>query len=145
MVPNYPRPATVHGLASLSFIHEFLTCGPSAWPNVPISETIHISDCAKAHVLALDKGPLPAGQHKRLLVSCGLFTWPMAADLLRKERPELAVRLPGVDVTPPLQTVAPMDTSLAEEVLGIDSWIPWERAVLDGVDEVVSWMKHSPK
>ena len=125
----------------MKLLYEFLTCGPDAWPNVPVSEVIHIDDCAKAHLLALEKGPLPDGKHKRLLVTCGLFTWQQAAELLRKERPELDSRLPRPDVPPQPQFLAPLDPSFAEKVLGIQKWIPWEKVLLDGVDTVIAWEK----
>ncbi len=141
ILPTFPRPAEISGLASLGFIYELLTCGPDRWPDVALGNGVHVTDVARAHVLALEAPPLRNGRHKRLLVSYGTDSWPRAAEFLRKERPELSSRLPRVDVPPIPQTVVPLDTSLAEQVLGITSWILWEQTLLDSVDSVLAWEK----
>lgn len=87
---------------------------------------------------------MPDGKNKRLLVSNGRFTWPEAAELLRKERPELSARLPRPDVPHPPQTQAILDTSLAEDVLGIKTWIPWQQALLEAADSVIAWERSAP-
>lgn len=129
---------------ALALIRDLLTGGSDAWPSSPISESVSITDCARAHVLALSKGPLADGRRKRLLVANGRFTWPEAAQLLRTERPELSARLPRADLPPPPQTLAVLDTSLAEEVLGIKTWIPWQQAILEAADSVIAWERSGP-
>lgn len=96
-------------------------------------------DLAKAHVLAVAAPPLKDGGRKRLIAAAGTFTWQQAADLLRKERPEVSSRLPKADLTPGPQTFAPLDTSLTEQVLGIKDWLSWEEAFLGSIDSALEW------
>jgi hypothetical protein len=76
-----------------------------------------------------------------LLVSTGQFTWPQAIELVKKERPELTSRLPKEDLEPTPQTVAPMDSSFAAEVLGLKEYIPWQTSFLDNLDTCIEWEK----
>ena len=146
-VPNYPRPANRESISTVDFAYELITGGQeglNTYPSVPFSNIINVKDVAKAHVLALDAPARKDGKPKRLPISIpGLVTSKMTAELLRKERPELAGRLPPVDLAPPQQTVAPVDTSFAAEVLGLKEYIPWETTLLETIDNLVQWEKGS--
>jgi hypothetical protein len=71
------------------------------------------------------------------------YNWKEPVDIIRKERPELASRLPPVDAPVPPGINAPMDISLTERVLGFkkEMYIPMEKTVLDAVDQLVRWEK----
>ena len=103
---------------------------------------VDVRDVAKAHVQALSVSPV-SGINKRLLISSGTFTWKATADLIRTARPELASRLPSESAQAVMQTNAPMDISLAANVIGMseDSYIRWEDTMLATVDAVVAWEK----
>ena len=126
-----------------------LIAGPNTWPGsgAAVSNLIDVRDLAHAHVLALSAPPHPAGIQKRLLIESGQLTWQEAADLLRKERPELASRLPPKekDSEAPDVTKAPMDTSLTNEVLGDLKLFTWQESVLASIDSAVAWEKGGVK
>lgn len=131
---NFPRPSNVPGLSSNQFIYMLLHGGPEG----PNTHTVDVRDVAKVHILALSADPLPNKQQKRFLLSEGVHTWPEVADMVRKRRPELASRMPKDDATPPVQTNAPLDTSLVKKVLGFE-YRPWEEMFLTGLDECLKW------
>jgi nucleoside-diphosphate-sugar epimerase len=97
-----------------------------------------VRDLARAHILCLDAPPLTDGRHKRFLLSSKTFTWKELADLIRERRPELAHRLPSEDAVPTPTTYAPLDTSLATEVLGM-TYIPWDETVLETLAAGLRW------
>jgi nucleoside-diphosphate-sugar epimerase len=109
---------------------------------VPIGETVDVRDAAKAHVLAVSAPPVP-GTDKRLLVYSGTFTWEAVVEVIHKARPELASRFPAESAKHPPQTTAPLDTSFAEEVIGLRKadYIPLEQTILATLDSVVEWEK----
>ncbi|KAE9390400.1 hypothetical protein BT96DRAFT_1002307 [Gymnopus androsaceus JB14] len=93
-----------------------------------------------AHVAALSAPPIP-GRDKRFIISATTFKWKDVEDLIRRERPELANRLPKEDDVPPKQTDAPLDTRFTAEVLGLKEYIPWEDTALAGIDAGAAWEK----
>jgi len=97
---------------------------------------VDVRDVARAHVLALKLPPSPTP--KRFVVSTSTFTWVDAVALLAEKRPELKGRLPVVTgKEPPLETVATMDTSKTESVLGMKNYVKWQDTVLDTIDDLV--------
>ena len=147
-MPTFPRPATRAGLSTIDFVYQLIS-GPNTYPasDTIVSNVIDVRDLAHVHILALSAPPHPKGTQKRLLVQSEQFTWPEAADLLRKERPELASRLPPKekDSEAPAMTKAPMDTRLSKEVLGDLKFITWQESILASIDAAVAWEKGGVK
>ncbi|KAF8271941.1 NAD-P-binding protein [Lactarius quietus] len=97
---------------------------------------VDVRDVARAHVLAL-KLP-PSSTPKRFVLTTSTFTWTEAIALLAEKRPELKDRLPVVTGNePPVGTIARMDTSKTESVLGMKSYVKWQDTVLDTVDDLL--------
>ena len=139
LAPNYPLPKDRGGLSTIEFVYELIT-GPNTYPHVPLGHMIDVRDVAKAHIMSLSVPPLK-NRDKRFLIASRVFTWKETAELFGRERPEIASRLPGEGEVPPVQNNAPYDTSLTEEVLGFkaDMYIPWEKTMLDSIDEALRW------
>ncbi|KIK65250.1 hypothetical protein GYMLUDRAFT_220537 [Collybiopsis luxurians FD-317 M1] len=114
--------------------------GTGEYPPFFLGHLADVRDIARAHIAALSAPPVP-GRNKRFIISNTTFKLKEVADLIRRERPELAHRLPREDAVPPKQTDAPLDTRFAAEVLGITEYIPWEETVLAGIDAGVAWEK----
>ncbi|KAJ3760464.1 hypothetical protein EV360DRAFT_68675 [Lentinula raphanica] len=110
------------------------------YPPIPIGHMIDVRDAARAHVLALTTPPV-AGRPKRFIISNGTFLWKDVAALVKKRKPELASRLPKETSVPGPQTSAPMDTTFANEVLGMRSYIPQEETFIEAVNVVLQWEK----
>lgn len=93
-------------------------------------------DVSLAHFNALER---KQSIGHRYILCGGAFTWTDAADFLRKERPELAAKLPkpNPDVTP-IEHLAKLDTSAARNDLEIASFIDWKTTLLDTVDDLVN-------
>lgn len=96
-------------------------------------------DVAKAHILALTAPSPPNEQKRQFILSSKRFRWKEVAEVVRKARPELSSRLPNENVVPPVQTDAPLDTSLTAEVLGLNNHIPWEQSMLECIDVGLRW------
>ncbi|KAL6808638.1 hypothetical protein J3E69DRAFT_378243 [Trichoderma sp. SZMC 28015] len=138
---NFPRPSNIPGLSTNQFIYMLLNGGPegpNTYPPIFVGHTVDVRDVAKVHILALSADPLPNKQQKRFILSEGVHKWPEVADMVRKRRPELAPRMPGKDAIPPTQTEAPLDTSLAQKLLGFE-YRQWEEMFLTGIDECLKW------
>lgn len=138
---NFPRPSNIPGLSTNQFIYMLLNGGPegpNTYPPIFVGHTVDVRDVAKAHILALSADPLPKKQQKRFILSEGVHKWPEVADMVRERRPELAPRMPGKDAIPPTQTEAPLDTSLAQKLLGFE-YRQWEEMFLTGIDECLKW------
>ncbi|EIM84838.1 NAD-P-binding protein [Stereum hirsutum FP-91666 SS1] len=95
---------------------------------------VHVSDLARAHVLAL-KTP-PSKQPKRILISGGSFTWQDAIELIAKMRPQLQHRLPKYEEAN-AQPCASLDTSSARQILGIKRYRGWRETVLETIDSLI--------
>jgi hypothetical protein len=76
----------------------------------------------------------PPSEKKRFLLSSKQITRSEVVELIRKEHPELADRLPTT-AEPSFQFTAPFDLSLTESVLGLKEYIPWQETVLKSLDE----------
>ena len=62
-----------------------------------------------------------------------------AAEYIRLTRPELADKLPKPNTTdPPIETLAKIDTRVAREVLGMDSFIDWKTTLSDCIDDLLA-------
>ncbi|KAJ7598477.1 hypothetical protein C8J56DRAFT_1020296 [Mycena floridula] len=143
-LPNYPLPVDpVHFGPIGSVIHQLITDPERKYPASPFSYFVDVRDVAKAHILALAAPPLAEGKDKRIIVLGKMFTWRETVDLIRERRPELADRLPPASVVPPGQTTAPLDLTLAKEILGLESYIPWEETMIATIDLRLRWeMEH---
>ncbi|KAJ3814482.1 hypothetical protein F5876DRAFT_86417 [Lentinula aff. lateritia] len=139
-VPNFPVTNAQTSIGSNFNLIKIITTGTDAYPTFPHGHLVDVRDIARAHVAALSVPPIP-GRKKRFIISNTTFKWKDVADLIRRERPELAHRLPKEDIVPPRQSDAPLDTSFAAKVLGLKEYIPWEETVLAGVDVQTAWEK----
>jgi hypothetical protein len=83
---------------------------------------------------------LPDGRDKRFILCSRNYEWDEVADLVRKERPAVASRLPNYAAVPTKTFSAPLDVEFAKEVLGM-TYIPWEQTVLESVDVCLRWEK----
>jgi len=65
-----------------------------------------------------------------------MFSWRDIVLLIKREFPELEERLPSDDAPAPTnQMTAKYETTLTEEVLGLNHYIPWEQTILESVRE----------
>lgn len=141
-LPNFSLPADRLGLGTLEFAYQLIVggqAGPNTYPDVILGHLLDVRDTAKAHVLALTAAPLKDGRDKRIIVLSKIFTWSEVARVVKESRPELVSMLPKDGAEAPLQTSAPLDLSLAEEVLGLKEYIPWQKTIIDSIDQLVSW------
>jgi nucleoside-diphosphate-sugar epimerase len=135
-------------LGSVGFIYQLLTGGskgPNTYPDSNVGQLADVRDVAKAHVLATKTPPLTDGPHKRFIIVSKNFTWPEMADLVRKERPEVAHRLPSKDAEVTKMTDFKLDLSLTKDALGLKEFIPWHQTVLENLDLVLEWEKMKSK
>ncbi|KAF5361259.1 hypothetical protein D9758_010316 [Tetrapyrgos nigripes] len=135
LVPNFPV-ASRSSLSTDGYVYDLISQGLDTWPGLPIADMVDVRDIARAHAVALDFPPL-SGRDKRFIISSGKYSWKKVADLIRKERPELASRLPREDLEAPAQTTAPVDVSFTEDVLGFKDYIAWEETFLAAIDSVL--------
>ncbi|KAF5364917.1 hypothetical protein D9758_008160 [Tetrapyrgos nigripes] len=141
LVPNYPLTSRGN-IGTNDIVYQLLLSGPDAYPNIPYGHMVDVRDIARAHVAALSAPPIP-GRNKRLIVAYGAFTWKALAELIRKERPQVADRLPREDAKIVLQSDAPLDTTFAKEVLGMETYINWEETMLEAVDVLLEYEKRN--
>lgn len=98
--------------------------------------TSDVRDVARAHLLALAAPPTSQVGRKRLLIAGTNFTWKDAVEHLRVAKPDLEDRLPDSTEVPKLSTCT-LDTKVAREVLGIQSFIDWQKTVEDTVEDIL--------
>ncbi|KAJ7593786.1 hypothetical protein C8J56DRAFT_778650, partial [Mycena floridula] len=107
-VDRFLLPATREGLGTINCANSLLTCGSEYAPN-SVGHMVDVRDSAKTHFRSLD-APSPNGKNKRLIILLRKsFTWKEAADVLHKNRPELASRFPAKMQVLLLQSCAPFD------------------------------------
>ncbi|KAJ7451103.1 hypothetical protein FB451DRAFT_710788 [Mycena latifolia] len=96
---------------------------------------VDVRDVAAAHILALKNDALIG---KRVLLSGGEFLYYKTVEMIAKQRPELASRLPSLEgvVSPEHETISKVDTSIAEKDLGI-SFISYEKSLFDTIDALL--------
>ena len=102
----------------------------------------NVYDVARAHVLALKLPKLPVDsdvQEKRFIVAGpGVLLWEDAVGVLMEARPALKDRLPSVENAPPLPgPLCKVDTTRAQEVLGMNEYKGWRETLLETVDAIV--------
>jgi len=94
---------------------------------------IDVRDCAEAHVRALER---PEAGGRRLFTTAGAFCNRDIYDVVRKNFPEYADRLPPPDKEggemPPDDRRYRYDNSETQRILGIE-WIPFEKSIVDAV------------
>ncbi|KAF5364843.1 hypothetical protein D9757_011278 [Collybiopsis confluens] len=135
LVANYPiSNSSAHAaIGTNASLFRMITHGTGEYPALFLGHLADVRDIARAHVSALSAPPI-TGRNKRFIINNKTFKLKEVADLIRKERPELAHRLPKEDAVPPRQTQAPLDTRFAAEVLGLKEYIFWEETILAGID-----------
>ncbi|KAH9893366.1 hypothetical protein C8Q73DRAFT_791225 [Cubamyces lactineus] len=102
----------------------------------------NVYDVARAHVLALKLPKLRADsdvQDKRFIIAGpGVLLWENAVKVLMEARPELKDRLLSVDNVAPLPGPScKVDTTRAQEVLGITEYRGREETMLETVDAII--------
>ncbi|KAJ6581945.1 hypothetical protein B0H19DRAFT_1117104 [Mycena capillaripes] len=104
---------------------------------------VDVRDVAEAHILALNNDALIG---KRVLLSAGEFLFYKTVQMIAKERPELASRLPSLEgvVNPEHEPICKVDTSIAEKELGI-SFMSYEKSLFDTIDSLLEMEKREWK
>ncbi|KAF9269130.1 NAD(P)-binding protein [Marasmius fiardii PR-910] len=143
-VPNFPYPTSADSLGSNARVYSLITNGPNTYPPLRTGHLVDVRDGAKAHVNALYTPPVQ-GRNKRFIISATpcQFTWKEAAEFVRKERPELASRLPDKNAKYPPQIRVPLDVSFARDVLGMKEYIPWGQTILAALDVGLEFERRS--
>lgn len=101
---------------------------------------VDVRDVAKAHVEAMER---PEASNSRFFVTTGLYSNKQIADVVRKNFPQLADKLPAEGSTGgdfpdgSVDNVYGYDNSKATKVLGID-WIPLEKSVTDTIQSLLA-------
>ncbi|CAG7988269.1 unnamed protein product [Penicillium salamii] len=91
---------------------------------------VHVRDVAMAHVKALSVS-IETGTE--FLLSAPPVNWKKAADFIKRTYPEL-----GCKLQPPIQSGWEVDTSSADQVLGI-TWISMEKTIKHVVDQQLAF------
>ncbi|KAG7448894.1 NAD(P)-binding protein, partial [Guyanagaster necrorhizus] len=126
-------------LSTNEYLYALLRPSPTTFPSLP--GAIDVRDVARAHVLALESRPSSEVGRKRLAI-CSPYqsSYKDALAIIAKERPELKDRLADGSHAPewPSYTL-PLNWERLEHVLGLkaDSFIAWEKTVLDAVDSLL--------
>jgi len=134
-VPHFPLPTSPKQLGTNGLLYILLN---RTNPDVITPLFCDVRDVAKAHVLALKAPPLPPSEieKKRILISGGNLIRQDAARYLLKTRPEIMKsRIIDPELFHPLPgKISTIDTSGAEELLGMNEWIGWRKVLDDTVD-----------
>jgi len=147
-VPNYPHPSDRSKLGSNEWIYHLITGGPDGkktYPRMSIAHCASIQDVAKAHVTALEVGPLVnedgTKRKKRLITVAGKPTWLEIIEYLQEVRPELKERMQKEEGGPRFYSCCTVDMKLTKEVVGMgqEDMVPWKEFVLQAVDAVLEW------
>ncbi|PBK90041.1 NAD(P)-binding protein [Armillaria gallica] len=133
-----PEP-DLNALSTNGSIYALLRPGNTEFLGAP--GAIDVRDAARAHVVALQSRPsAEVGRKRFAIVSPHRSSYKDALAVIAKERSELKDRLTDATLAPewPSYTL-PVEWQKIEDVLGLkaDSFIPWERTVLDAVDSLV--------
>ncbi|SJK98679.1 uncharacterized protein ARMOST_01948 [Armillaria ostoyae] len=133
-----PEP-DLSALSTNESIYALLRPDNTEFPGAP--GAIDVRDAARAHVVALQSRPsAEVGRKRFAIVSPHRSSYKDALAIIAKERPELKDRLTDATLAPewPSYTL-PVEWQKIEDVLGLktDSFIPWEKTVLDAVDSLV--------
>ncbi len=133
-----PEP-DLNALSTNSTIYSFLRPDTAAFPIAP--GAIDVRDTARAHVLALESPLSSKVGRKRVAIVCPHeCSYRVAIETIARERPELKERLADARMAPEWSSnTLSLDWKRIEEVIGIkpDSFIPWEKTVLDSVDSLL--------
>ncbi|KAI0063490.1 NAD-P-binding protein [Artomyces pyxidatus] len=102
-----------------------------------------VRDVARAHVLALEAGPDPSGEHKRILLSGEWFDYGDAVRYIWEKRPELKDRTVDPADAPKFPTGDVVDISKAQNILGWkkEDLHTWHDMILEAVDSVLALEK----
>ena len=132
---TFPLPTSVGTMGTNDFIHGMINKGEVPFAPVWL---VDVRDVAKAHIMALEKLPLPADDLKRFTINAGTFPWKKLAEHLLKTKPELRDRIIPLDTVPPLPgPLGSLDTTRAKEILGCTEYIPMEKTFEDAVDDIL--------
>lgn len=140
----------VHHLATLDSINtsneRVVAAATGKWkeavpPTGAALNWVDVRDVALAHIKAGLEIPEAGG--KRLFTTPSFFSNRDILNVIRKNFPDLADKLPGDDVKggelPPENQHYKVDNSETNRVLGID-WIPFEKSVVDTVKSLQSFI-----
>ena len=134
------------GLSTNRWIYQLVARPIATYPVYDPIHAVDVRDVAMAAVRALSAPMrLPEelqemGQRRIHLLS-GSFAWAEAVRHLAQVRPELKGRLvedgsPSIDQGKP-RSMAGIDTTLAKEILQIESFIGWHKMVEDAMDSIL--------
>ncbi|KAJ6590852.1 putative flavonol reductase [Mycena sp. CBHHK59/15] len=100
---------------------------------------VDVRDVATAHILALKNDAMIG---KRVLLSGGPYTSYDTVKIIAERRPELAARLPSLELVanPKGMPIAKVDTSIAEKGLGM-SFMSYEKCLFDTIDSLLEMEK----
>jgi len=141
-VPGFPiRRGEVADMSTNGYIWDYvLFPGPKNHKmaprmTIPLPLCVDVRDCARAHILALQKTVKFDGQ-QRILVSGPGFTYKEAVEYLEASRPSLSHQLPDTSeaVDGPY---AKVDTERSQECLGMQ-YRDWRTTVDDTVDSLLA-------
>ncbi|TFY78627.1 hypothetical protein EWM64_g5383 [Hericium alpestre] len=103
---------------------------------------VHISDIARAHILALDVPPSP--KPKRITICGGYLVLSEAVRHIARVRPELKDRLPVLeDGFTDDRPYVKFDTSAMENVLRMTGLKTWQETIEDTIDAIVAIQKQA--
>ncbi|KAF9027610.1 NAD(P)-binding protein, partial [Hymenopellis radicata] len=133
-MPNYSA------ISTDGYIYGLLDKNVGNFP--PTAGYVDVRDTARAHVLALTSCPSSeVGDKRYSLCSPHPWVWKDVLAYLAKERPQLEHRLFDADKAPDLPPFLESEVfrDVLEEVVGftVDSYVPWQRTILDIVDRLV--------
>lgn len=118
-------------ISTMEFFYGFIRQGSPA----PPLWWIDVRDVARSLVAALTAPPTFQVGRKRILISSDYVDASDVADLIRKERPQLAHRVSkDLDSAPKLKQI--VFNERFREVLNFEL-VPWKKSILDGVDALV--------
>jgi nucleoside-diphosphate-sugar epimerase len=139
-VPNLSLTSSLSSLGTNGFLRPLLDRETGQYPTSPLV-AIDVRDVARAHVLALAASPLPDGRHKRLILPYHHLQWKEVAEIIKKKYPEASGRLPTKEASKEGSVMAPVDTSLTDEVIGSGGYIPVEETILATFEAIMDWEK----
>ena len=134
MAPEWASPEpSLSALSTNFFLYDLLR--PSG-PQQLGPATIDVRDVATALILSLNAPPTSKVGRKRFLLSGEWYGARAAAEYLAEVRPDLRGRLSEAAKNAGPTKKINIDTSRAEEVLGL-KFTDWHKTVLDGIESLL--------
>ncbi|KIJ37535.1 hypothetical protein M422DRAFT_259893 [Sphaerobolus stellatus SS14] len=124
-------------LSSNFWIYQLIGGQRAAYPDLDKSpQFIDVRDVARAIVLSLSAAPRRSGKHPLILLSNEVLDWTAAAKEVAKISPQVKARTVDRGAVTGRRG-AVIDTTRANEILGLDKFIPWEEMVVNGVTSIL--------